>query len=42
VITEADRLAEELRAVSAGHTPVRGDDPFSEPSELDPAERVEA
>lgn len=40
VVTEANRLAAELRAVSDGHTPAAGDDPFAEPRELDPAERV--
>jgi DivIVA domain-containing protein len=42
VIKEANRLADELRAVSAGHTPGAGEDPFDEPRELDPAERVKA
>lgn len=42
VIAEANRLAGELREVSAAHTPERGGDRFSEPRELDPAARVEA
>jgi DivIVA domain-containing protein len=42
VIEEANRLAAELREVAAGHTPGRGEDAFTEPSELDPSERVGA
>ncbi len=42
VIAEANRLADELREVADGHTPARGEDPFAEPSELDPSERVRA
>jgi DivIVA domain-containing protein len=41
VIAEANRLAQELRHVSDSHTPA-GSDPFAEPAELDPAERVRA
>lgn len=42
LITEATRLADELRGVAAGHTPIDGEDPFDVPSELDPEERVKA
>jgi DivIVA domain-containing protein len=42
VIAEANRLADELREVADGHTPARGEDPFAEPGELDPSERVRA
>lgn len=42
LVTEATRLADELRGVAANHTPIDGDDPFEVPSELDPEERVKA
>jgi DivIVA domain-containing protein len=42
VVAEANRLADELREVADGHTPARGEDPFAEPGELDPSERVRA
>ena len=42
VIAEANRLADELRHVAGGHTPERGADPFAEPGELDPSDRVRA
>ena len=42
VIAEANRLADELRGVAGGHTPERGADPFDEPTELDPSDRVKA
>lgn len=41
VISEANRLAAELRQVADAHTPT-GADRFAEPRELDPADRVNA
>ncbi len=42
IIADANKLATELKAAAAAHTPKDGEDPFARPRELDPAERGEA